>query len=89
MSIVLTRRLQGLHALLEMALKDERARPRPDERAVAAMKKKKLAIKDRLAVAGDHRIPATPSRQQGDRRRPGTRSATASRQARAVPADGS
>lgn len=49
MSIVLTRRLRGFHALLEMALRDERARPRPDDRAVAGIKKKKLAVKDRLA----------------------------------------
>jgi hypothetical protein len=32
-----------------MALKDERARPRPDDRMVSGIKKKKLAIKDRLA----------------------------------------
>ncbi|MFA4893396.1 DUF465 domain-containing protein [Brevundimonas sp.] len=49
MSIVLARRLRGLHTLLEMALKDERARPRPDDRTVAGIKKKKLVIKDRLA----------------------------------------
>ncbi|WP_309627499.1 YdcH family protein [Brevundimonas sp.] len=49
MSDVLAHRLRGFHALLEMALKDERARPRPDARTVAGIKKKKLAIKDRLA----------------------------------------
>ncbi len=49
MSIVLARRLRGFHALLEMALRDERARPRPDDRTVAGIKKKKLVIKDRLA----------------------------------------
>ena len=49
MSIVLARRLRGSHTLLEMALKDERARPRPDDRTVAGIKKKKLVIKDRLA----------------------------------------
>lgn len=49
MSIVLARRLRGVHALLETALRDERARPRPDERAIAGIKKKKLAIKDRLS----------------------------------------
>jgi len=50
MSIVLARRLRGFHALLEMALKDERARQRPDDLTVAGIKRKKLAIKDRLAV---------------------------------------
>lgn len=50
MSIVLARRLRGFHALLEMALKDERSRPRPDDRTLAGIKKKKLAIKDRLVV---------------------------------------
>lgn len=55
MSVVLVRRLKGLHALLEMALKDERSRPRPGERTLAGIKKKKLAIKDRLAaVEGDY-----------------------------------
>ena len=49
MSIVLARRLRGSHTLLEMALKDEQARPRPDDRTVAGIKKKKLVIKDRLA----------------------------------------
>jgi hypothetical protein len=49
MSIVLANRLRGFHSLLEMALKDERSRPRPDDRTVAGIKKKKLAIKDRLA----------------------------------------
>lgn len=58
MSIVLARRLRGFHALLEMALSDERARPLPDDRAVARLKKKKLVIRDRLvAVDGRH----TPS----------------------------
>jgi len=50
MSIVLAHRLRGLHPLLEMALRDERARPRPDDQTVAGIKKKKLAIKDLLAV---------------------------------------
>lgn len=53
MSIVLAHRLRGFHALLEMALRDERARLRPNERAVAGLKKKKLAIKDRLAAFDD------------------------------------
>ena len=50
MTIVLAHRLRGFHALLEMALRDERARPLPDDRSIAGIKKKKLAIKDRLAV---------------------------------------
>ena len=49
MSIVFARRLRGFHALLEMALSDERSRPRPDDRTVAGIKKRKLVIKDRLA----------------------------------------
>ena len=57
MSTVLARRLRGLHALLERALKDERARPRPDAGAVAGIKKKKLAIKDRLAVFDGRQAP--------------------------------
>ena len=59
MSIVLARRLRGFPSLLEMALKDERARPRPDDRAVAGIKKKKLAIKDRLAVFDSLQTPAS------------------------------
>ncbi|WP_309630307.1 YdcH family protein [Brevundimonas sp.] len=58
MSIVLAHRLRGLHALLEMALKDERAQPRPDDRTVAGIKKKKLAIKDRLASAQARQMPS-------------------------------
>lgn len=50
MTIVLAHRLRGLHALLEMALRDERARPLPDDRSVAGIKKRKLVIEDRLAV---------------------------------------
>ena len=57
MSNVLAHRLRGFHALLEMALKDERARPRPDARTVAGIKKKKLAIKDRLAVFNGRQAP--------------------------------
>ncbi len=49
MSMVLARRLRGFHTLLEMALRDERARPNPDDRILAGLKKKKLAIKDQLA----------------------------------------
>ena len=57
MSIVLARRLKGMHFLLQMALKDERARPRPDDRTVAGIKKKKLAIKDRLAAFDGLQMP--------------------------------
>jgi len=58
MTTVLARRLQGLHALLEMALRDERSRPSPDDRTVARIKKKKLAVKDRLAVFDSHPTPS-------------------------------
>ena len=57
MSIVFARRLRGFHALLEMALSDERARPRPDDHTIAGIKKKKLAVKDRLAVFHDRQMP--------------------------------
>ena len=53
MSTVLARRLQGFHTLLEMALRDERSRPSPDDRTVARIKKK-LAVKDQLAVFDAH-----------------------------------
>jgi len=73
MSIVLARRLRGFHALLEMALRDERTRPQPDEmalrdertrpqpddRAVASIKKKKLAIRDRLVAFNDRQGRST------------------------------
>ena len=58
MSIVLARRLRGFHALLEMALRDERARPQPDDAAVASIKKKKLAIRDRLVGFDDRQSPS-------------------------------
>lgn len=58
MTIVLAHRLRGFHALLEMALSDERARPRSDDRSIAGIKKKKLAIKDRLAVFDSRRMPS-------------------------------
>ncbi|NBB53431.1 DUF465 domain-containing protein [Rhizobium sp. CRIBSB] len=57
MTNVLAHRLRGFHALLEMALSEERARPRPDDRSIAGIKKRKLAIKDRLAVFDDRRTP--------------------------------
>ena len=59
MSIVLARRLRGFHALLEMALRDERARLQPDDRAVTSIKKKKLAIRDRLVAFDDRQNPST------------------------------
>lgn len=59
MTIVLAHRLRGFHALLEMALRDERARPYPNERAVAGLKRKKLAIKDRLAAFDDRAMRST------------------------------
>lgn len=58
MSIVLAHRLRGFHALLEMALRDERARPRPGDRTLAGIKNKKLAIKGRLAVFDDRQMPS-------------------------------
>ena len=58
MTIVLAHRLRGFHALLEMALRDERVRPLPDDRSIAGIKKKKLAIKDRLAVFDGRQMPA-------------------------------
>lgn len=63
MSIVLARRLPGFHVLLEMAPRDERARPRPDNRTVAALRKKP-AVKARLAVFDDRPMPS------GSRQRP-------------------
>lgn len=57
MSIVMERRLRGFHALLEMALRDERSRPRPSDLVVADIKKK-LSIKDQL-MSLDRRTRAT------------------------------
>jgi hypothetical protein len=59
MSIVLAHRLKGCHALLEMALRDERARLRPDEKTLATIKKKKLVIKDRLMLFDDRRTSSS------------------------------
>jgi len=50
MTTVLVHRLRGHHALLEMALEEERSRAMPDDRRLAGIKKKKLAIKDRLTA---------------------------------------
>ncbi len=58
MSIVLAHRLRGFHHLLEMALKDERAQPRPNHRTITSIKKKKLATKDRLAVCDGAEAPS-------------------------------
>lgn len=58
MTTVLVHRLRGHHALLEMALEEERSRAMPDDRRLAGIKKKKLAIKDRLAVFDDRRLPS-------------------------------
>ncbi|MBX9576450.1 MAG: YdcH family protein [Caulobacteraceae bacterium] len=41
-------RLHGRHALLESALSQEMRRPAPDPATVAAIKKRKLELKDRL-----------------------------------------
>ena len=59
MSMVLARRLRGFYPLLEMALRDERARPHPDDRILAGLKKKKLAIQDQLARFGGDRTSAS------------------------------
>lgn len=59
MSMVLARRLRGFHTLLEMALRDERARPNPDDRILSGLKKKKLAIKDQLARYDGRRTSAS------------------------------
>ena len=50
MTTVLVHRLRGHHALLEIALEEERSRAMPDDRRLAGIKKKKLAIKDRLTA---------------------------------------
>lgn len=62
MSIVLAHRLRGCHALLELALGEERSRLQPDERMLATIKKKKLALKDRLMLL-DHIRTSTASRR--------------------------
>ena len=41
--------LQSKHANLEAKLRDEMARPAPDETAIRAIKLKKLRIKEELA----------------------------------------
>jgi hypothetical protein len=44
----LVSRLKTKHANLELAIENEMARPLPDEEALAALKRKKLQIKDEL-----------------------------------------
>lgn len=48
MSYALINRLRSRHGLLETALREERLRPRPDDRILARIKKGKLLLKDRL-----------------------------------------
>lgn len=43
--------LRARHAELDRQLEEERARPMPDSGVVADLKRRKLAIKDRLASA--------------------------------------
>ncbi len=59
MTMVLVHRLRAHHALLEMALRDERSRARPDDCALAGIKKKKLALKDRLSAFEGVSAPPT------------------------------
>lgn len=59
MTYALINRLRSRHGLLETALREERLRPRPDDRILARIKKGKLLLKDRLlaleaAVSGRH-----------------------------------
>ena len=42
--------LRTKHADLESAIEEEHHRPRPDDVAIAAMKREKLRIKDELTV---------------------------------------
>lgn len=43
------RSLMDKHLELEMALRDEEARPMPNSLAITSLKRKKLAIKDEIA----------------------------------------
>jgi hypothetical protein len=56
MTIVLARRLRRFHSLLEMALKDGRAQPRPCDHTAAGIEKK-LAMRGRLAVPDGLQTP--------------------------------
>ncbi len=51
-------RLQIRHALLEVALAEERSRPRPSDPMIARIKKKKLQVRDRLEALREARVPA-------------------------------
>ena len=44
----LIHRLHGRHALLEDALGEEMRRPKPDDRRIADIKKRRLLVRDRL-----------------------------------------
>lgn len=46
--------LEEEHSQLEVALSKEEARPVPDTLTIATLKRKKLAIKDELAVLTDN-----------------------------------
>lgn len=48
MTYALINRLRSRHGLLESALREERLRPRPDDRILARIKKGKLLLKDQL-----------------------------------------
>jgi hypothetical protein len=62
------RELKERHARLERALDDEISRPRPKQEEIAALKRRKLLIKDQIAefggIAGEQQ-PASPAWQQG------------------------
>lgn len=51
-------RLQIRHALLEVALAEERSRPRPSDPMISRIKKKKLQVRDRLEALRETRVPA-------------------------------
>ena len=46
--------LQKKHAELETELEDENSRPMPDMRAIAGLKRQKLAIKDEIVRLSDY-----------------------------------
>jgi len=48
-NIYYLQKLQSFHARLESAVREELARPRPDDGRLLALKRQKLAVKDRLA----------------------------------------
>ena len=65
MTLYLLHRLQGEHSLLEAALAQEGRRPAPDERALKAMKRRKLLVKDRLQALERSAVPGS-SRPGGE-----------------------